>query len=208
MNEIIHFAQISKKGLGYAKQAITEIDAEKFETLRAKLAKYEDISDRIEIEIATFLNSVSSGDISEDTSNKIKGMYKIIGEIESLGDSGDSISRILSRRNAHKKSFDTETISKLLAMVALVDEAYDVMISNLVSANEGVLANISNAYKVEDKINVLRNDLRELEIDEIENNIKSYQNSVYYIDIVNELEKMGDYMINVSQELERAFSKK
>ena len=208
MNEIIHFAQISKKGLGYAKQAITEIDAEKFETLRAKLAKYEDISDRIEIEIATFLNSVSSGDISEDTSNKIKGMYKIIGEIESLGDSGDSISRILSRRNAHKKSFDTETISKLLAMVALVDEAYNVMISNLVSANEGVLANISNAYKVEDKINVLRNDLRELEIDEIENNIKSYQNSVYYIDIVNELEKMGDYMINVSQELERAFSKK
>ena len=208
MNEIIHFAQISKKGLGYAKQAITEIDVEKFETLRAKLAKYEDISDKIEIEIASFLNSVSSGDISEETSNKIKGMYKIIGEIESLGDSGDSISRILSRRNAHKKSFDTETISKLLAMVALVDEAYDVMISNLVSANEGTLVAISNAYNVEDKINALRNDLRELEIDEIENNIKSYQNSVYYIDIVNELEKMGDYMINVSQELERAFSKK
>ena len=208
MNEIIHFAQISKKGLGYAKQAIAEVDLEKFETLRAKLVKYEDISDRIEIEIASFLNSVSSGDISEDTSNKIKGMYKIIGEIESLGDSGDSISRILSRRNAHKKTFDTETISKLLAMVSHVDEAYDMMISNLVAANEGTLVSISNAYKVEDKINALRNDLREIEIDEIENNVKSYQNSVYYIDIVNELEKMGDYMINVSQELEKAFSKK
>jgi phosphate:Na+ symporter len=96
----------------------------------------------------------------------------------------------------------------LLAMVSHVDEAYDVMISNLVAANEGTLLSISNAYKVEDKINALRNDLREIEIDEIENNIKSYQNSVYYIDIVNELEKMGDYMINVSQELERAFSKK
>ena len=82
------------------------------------------------------------------------------------------------------------------------------MISNLVAANEGTLLSISNAYIVEDKINALRNDLREIEIDEIENNIKSYQNSVYYIDIVNELEKMGDYMINVSQELERAFSKK
>ena len=87
-DEIIHFAEISRKGLGYARQAIQEADADKFDELRGKLVKYEEISDRIEYEIASFLNEVSAGDISEETSIKIKAMYKIIGEMESLGDSG------------------------------------------------------------------------------------------------------------------------
>lgn len=75
--------------LGYAKCAISETDAEKFEVLRNKLVKYEDISDKTEYEIATFLNALSTGYISEATSIKIKAMYKIIGELESLGDSGE-----------------------------------------------------------------------------------------------------------------------
>ena len=101
-NEIIHFAQISKNGLGYARAAINETDVDKFEELRCKLVKYEEISDRIEYEIATFLNAVSAEEVSEKTSYMIKAMYKIIGELESLGDSGETISRILSRRNLHK----------------------------------------------------------------------------------------------------------
>ena len=121
IKEIIHFAKISKNGLGYARAAINETDADKFEELRGKLVKYEEISDRIEYEIATFLNAVSEGEISEITSYKVKAMYKIIGELESLGDSGESISRILSRRNIHNKSFDQETIKKLNAMVDLVE---------------------------------------------------------------------------------------
>ena len=100
-DEIIHFSQISRNGLAYAKAAIGETDYGKFEELREKLVKYEEISDRIEYEIASFLNAVSAGDISEETSMKIKAMYKIIGELESLGDSGESISRILSRKNSH-----------------------------------------------------------------------------------------------------------
>ena len=113
-DEIIHFAQISQRGLGYAKDAIAETDVDKFEEWRQKLVKYEEISDRIEYEIAAFLNAVSVGDISRETSLKIKAMYKIIGELESLGDSGESISRILSRRNIHKKSFDEATIKKYI----------------------------------------------------------------------------------------------
>ena len=112
-NEITHFAHISRKGLGYVKMAISEQDTNKFEEIRKKLVKYEEISDRIEYEIAAFLNAVSAGDISEATSAKIKAMYKIIGELESLGDSGEAISRILSRKNIHRKSFDAETINKL-----------------------------------------------------------------------------------------------
>ena len=207
-NEIIHFAQISRNGLAYAKSAITENNADKFEELRGKLVKYEEISDRIEYEIAAFLNAVSAGDISEETSKRIKAMYKIIGEMESLGDSGEAISRILSRRNIHKKTFDFDTIKKLENMVTEVDNAYEAMITNLDAAHKGTLVEISNAYNAEDRINSLRNLLRDTEIEEIEENKKNYQTSVYYMDIVNELEKMGDFIINISQDLERAFIQK
>ncbi len=206
-NEIIHFANISRNGLGYAKQAIAA-DAKHFDELREKLVKYEEISDRIEYEIAAFLNGVSAGDISEATRVKIKAMYKIIGELESLGDSGEAISRMLSRRNEHKKSFDTATIEKINLMIAKVDSAYEVMIANLIAAHEGTLSSIANAYDAEEQINALRNELREAEIEALDNNDKNYQTSVYYIDIINELEHMGDFMINISQSLERAFVEK
>ena len=204
-DEIVHFAQVSKNGLVYAKLAIEEKNPDRFEELRNKLTKYEEISDRIEFEIATFLNAVSSEEISRSTSMRIRAMYKIIGELESLGDSGEAISRILSRRNVHKKSFDADTIKKLNNMVAAVENAYDVMIENLLAAHSGTLTEISNAYNAEERINNLRNDLRDTEIEEIENNGKNYQTSVYYLDIISQLEKMGDFMINVSQDLEQAY---
>ena len=203
-DEIIHFAQISRNGLGYAKQAISA-DAKHFDELREKLVKYEEISDRIEYEIAAFLNGMSAGDISEATSMKIKAMYKIIGELESLGDSGEAISRMLSRRNEHKKTFSAETIDNINLMLEKVDSAYEVMIANLTAAHEGTLSSIANAYNAEEQINTLRNELREAEIEALEDNEKNYQTSVYYIDIINELEHMGDFMINISQSLERAF---
>ena len=201
IKEIIHFANISRNGLGYARAAINETDPDKFEELRSKLVKYEEISDRIEYEIASFLNAVSESEISENTSYKIKAMYKIIGEMESLGDSGESISRILSRRNVHNKTFDQDTVKKLNAMVDLVDNAYSVMITNLDLAERAELEEISNAYSAEERINGLRDHLRDDEINSLEDNRKNYQTSVYYMDIVSELEKMGDYMINISQAL-------
>lgn len=207
-NEIIHFAQVSKKGLDYTKQAITESDADAFEQLRLKLVKYEEISDRIDYEIAAFLNAVSTEDISESTSIKIKAMYKIIGELESLGDSGEAISRILSRKNIHNKNFDTESIQKLIDLVSTIDSAYEAMLYNLDAAHKGTLTEITNAYNAENRINSLRNNLRDAEIEALENGGKNYQTSVYYIDIMNELERMGDYIINISQALESGFTKK
>ena len=148
------------------------------------------------------------GDISEATSFKIKAMYKIIGELESLGDSGEAISRILSRKNIHNKKFDAETMQKLDDMVNVVDEAYQVVLENLEAAHKGELADIANAYNAEDRINRLRSNLRDAEIEDMEDGDKNYQTSVYYIDVVNELERMGDFLINISQELERAFVNK
>ena len=204
-NEIIHLANISKTGAEYARTAINEADTDKFEELRNKLVKYEEISDRVEFEIASFLNGVSSEEISEITSKQIKAMYKIIGELESLGDSGESISRILSRKNIHKKKFDDESIKNLNTMAKAVTDAYDVMIANLTAAHNGTLEEISNAYNAESNINTLRNNFREAAVEEIDNGSKNYQTSVYYIDLMNEFERMGDYMINISQDLERAF---
>ena len=206
--EIIHFAQISKNGAVYAKEAINNADTEKFDTFKEKLSKYEEISDRIEYEIATFLNDVSTEGISENTSIKIKAMYKIIGELESLGDSGETISRILSRKNIHKKKFDSEAIKNLNAMADAVTVAYDTMITNLTAAHKGELTEISNAYNAEERLNNLRNDIRDEVIENIDNSGENYQTSVYYMDIVNAYERMGDYMINISQDLERGFIRK
>ena len=203
--EIISFAKISKNGANYAQNAINEADTDKFEELRSKLVKYEEISDRIEYEIATFLNGISAEEVSESTSLKIKSMYKIIGELESLGDSGETISRILSRKNIHNKKFDADIVKNLNAMADAVNAAYDVMIENLTAAHKGELTNISNAYNAEDRINTLRNNLRDTVIENIENDGKNYQTNVYYMDVINAYESMGDFMINVSQDLEKGF---
>ena len=203
--EIISFAKISKNGANYAQNAINEADTDKFEELRSKLVKYEEISDRIEYEIATFLNRISAEEVSESTSLRIKAMYKIIGELESLGDSGETISRILSRKNIHNKKFDADIIKNLNAMADAVNAAYDVMIENLTAAHKGELTNISNAYNAEDRINTLRNNLRDAVIENIENDGKNYQTNVYYMDVINAYESMGDFMINVSQDLEKGF---
>ena len=203
--EIIHFAKISKNGALYAQQAIHEADTDKFEELRGKLVKYEEISDRIEYEIASFLNGVSAEEVSEGTSVKIKAMYKIIGELESLGDSGETISRILSRKNSHEKRFDAVALKNLNEMAEAVAAAYDVMIENLEAAHKGELTQIENAYRAEDRLNSLRNNFRDAVIEAIETDGKNYQTSVYYMDIVNAFEGMGDFMINVSQDLERGF---
>ena len=207
LKEIIHFAEISRNGLGYARAAIYASDPDEFEQYRAKLVKYEEIADRIDYEIAAFLNAVSTEEISVATSYKIKAMYKIIGELESLGDSGESISRILSRKNVHKKEFDAEALKKLNSMVDLVDNAYEAMIENLKSADVGTLEQISNANAAEDRINNQRNYLRDEEIESIESGNRNYQTSVYYMDIINELEKMGDFIINISQDLHKSMGK-
>lgn len=135
-------------------------------------------------------------------------MYKIISELESLGDSGETISRILSRMNIHKKRFDADAIKNLNVMADAVCAAYDVMIENLIAAHKGELINISNAYVAEDRLNSLRNDFRDAVIENIDNDGKNYQASVYFMDIINTFERMGDFMINVSQDLERGFISK
>jgi len=196
LKEIIHFAQISRKGFGYVRSAVNEENPDKFEEYRAKLVKYEEIADRIEHEIAAFLNNLSKQELSDDTITEVRMMYKIIGEMESLGDSGEAIGRILQRKNAHSKIFDDEMLKRLNRMLDTVDEAYRAMLDNLKNKN---LKDISNAQDAEDQINACRNNLREEHIANIENDGYNYQTGVYYMDVVAELERIGDFIINISQ---------
>ena len=195
--EILHFAEICRNGFGYIRQAINEQNPDEFDKLNEKLIKYEEITDRIEFEIATYLNEVSKNEISEEAADEIKAMYKIIGEMESLGDSGEAIGRILKRKNAHGKVFDKAILDRLNKMMDLVQKSYDVMIENL--RNKENLVDITNAENCEYNINECRNHLREEHIVNIENNSYNYLTGVYYMDVLSELEKIGDFMINISQ---------
>lgn len=196
--EISNFCDICIKGFNHVREAINETNQEKYADRLAKLVKYEEITDKIEYEIAYYLNEVSKGEISSNSAKRIKAMYKIIGEMESLGDSGESISRILKRAQSHNRKFDKDMIERLNMMMDKVNEAYVAMKENL-SFPYHQLKDISNAKNAETKINLFRDQLRDEHINNIESPDYNYQTGVYYLDIVAELERMGDFIINVSE---------
>ena len=201
--EVSHFADVMRDGFANVGKAVNEKDPDKFEIWRKKLVQSEELSDKMEYQIAAFLNNVSSENVSEEEAEQIKVLYRIIGELESLGDSGENISRILEREHVHNRKFDEETIGKINIMVSKVDAAYKVMTDNLRLATTGYVTDISNAYETEDAINDTRNNLREEGINQIENHAGNYQSLNYFLDIISELEAMGDFMINVSQAIVR-----
>ena len=200
-SEVVHFAEISRREIEFIRTAISA-NGKEFDAMRTKLVKYEEISDRMEYEIATFLNSLPEDSISEDTRTEVNRMYKIIGELERLGDSVEAISRILSRRNSNKRTFTTEQIERLGSLLTAVERAYDVMIDNLKAEKFSELG-LRLATDCEIEINELRNNIREEEIMLIEQDGANYHSSVYYLDTVSELERMGDFIINISQALNK-----
>lgn len=197
--EIINFAEVCYKGFGHIRDIINTSDPDVFAEKREKLSGYEDITDRLEYNIASFLNEITRGDISDSSSQRVRSMYKVIGELESLGDSGDAIGRILTRRNEHQKEFDADTLKKINKMMDLLENAYKAMLDNLKSSYI-VLPDITNAISAENKINEYRNILREEHIINIEKNDNyNYQIGVFYMDIIAAFEKMGDFIINISE---------
>ncbi len=196
--EIVHYADICRRQYVYAKSAINETDPEKFDALYKKLEHYEQVTDRIELEIAKFLNQVKEGVISDESGRRIQAMYKIISELESVGDSGFNIARILQRRNIHNMKFDEQMIKKLNYMVELLERGFEAMIYNLKKGYTQI-NDIANAQDIETDINEYRNNLKEEHLLNLENKTYSYLTGVYYMDLVNECEHVGDFMINISE---------
>lgn len=196
--EIVHYADICRRQYVYAKSAINETDPEKFDALYKKLEHYEQVTDRIELEIAKFLNEVKDGVISDESGRRIQAMYKIISELESVGDSGFNIARILQRRNIHNMKFDEQMIKKLNYMIELLERGFDAMIFNLKKGYTQI-NDIANAQDIETDINEYRNNLKEEHLLNLENKTYNYLTGVYYMDLVNECEHVGDFMINISE---------
>ena len=197
-NEIIHYAKLCKKQYGYARDAVNTKDSDEFDELYKKLEHYEQVADNIEIEIATYLTNMYEGELSMESGKRLHAMYKIISELESVGDSGFNIARTIQRRNIHGKEFDENMLKKLNHMMDLVDKTFDAMIVNLALGRDK-LKNISNAKDAENDINEYRNNLKEEHLLNLEKNTYEYQTGIYYIDLIGEYEHAGDFMINISE---------
>lgn len=199
--EVCHFGRIMRKGLGYVQEAIGHSDTESgFEPYKEKLVKYEEISDRIEYEVVSFLNKVNREGLSDTSELRIKALYRIVGELESLGDSGEAISRLISQAIVHSQKLSADHRQSLDGMIELVFRAYDAMIYNLENAT--TITDISNALEAEVAINDMRDSLRDKEIQRAENNGEAYFESMFYLNLIEKLEDMGDFIINISQAVE------
>lgn len=202
--EIVHFSEIVRKQYNYAREAINEADDEgRFDYLYKKLEHYEQITDRIEFEIAKYLSNIGESDLSQEGTNKMHAMYTVISELESIGDSGFNIGRILQRKNMHGQKFDETTVRKLNHMLDLVVIALDTMTANLKQGFNRII-NISNAQDAEHDINEYRDNLKEEHLRHIEAEESGYLRGVYYMDLVSECERVGDFAINVSEALVEA----
>lgn len=198
--ETIHFGKIMKNGLEYLSSAIANSDsADKFMPYREKLVKYEEISDRIEYEIIKFLNDLDREGLSDESKAMVRSLIRISGELESLGDSGESISRSILHMQAYGRHLSPEHISKLRKMTGLLSQAYEDMIYNLENATR--IKEIRNAEVDEKAINAFRDECREAELHNIESKGDAYFETVFYLNTLEKLEKMGDYLINISQAL-------
>ncbi len=200
--ETINFATISEREVDMIGKAVFTLETSDFDDSRERLVKYEEISDRIEKEIAFFLNSLTQNDISQETSHLVKALYRVISELESLGDSGECISRLLFRFK-ERGSMSPERRDGIEKMLRALHNAYDTMISNLKIAETGCFnVDIAQAEDDERAINKLRDRLRNEEFARIEKGSSGpYSTSTLYLDIIAELERMGDYLINISQAL-------
>jgi phosphate:Na+ symporter len=196
--EIVDFAKLGKQQFVYARESLKVCETDKFEELYNKLEHYEQITDKVELEIANYLNNVAEGELSEESARRLQAMYTIISEIESIGDSGYNIARILNRKKIHGKSFTPDMVNKLDHMFVILEKAFDNMIENL-DRGYTKIEGISNAIDSEEEINEYRNILKEEHLLSLEHNKYNYQTGVYYMDIVAECETTGDYIINVSE---------
>lgn len=197
--EVLDFAQFAYDNFQYVKLMLTVKDADKFEVYRTKLIQCEEITDKYEYELAAFLSKLSAEKTSPEENQEIKALYRVISELESLGDSCENISRLFVRLKTHTKGFNKESSSKLALLIGKVNQAFVAMITNLKAAQQGTLTQIDNAITIEQGINETRDVLREEGILQIERQSGNYQSMNYYLDMLEQLEAMGDFIINVSQ---------
>ena len=193
--EIHCFAERIQRMFGMVKTLLGETNEEKFVKLYSRIEKYEGISDNMEIEIAKYLDQVSDSHLSDETKAKIRAMLREISEIESIGDSCFNIARTLNRRFKGKEDFITSQYEHMHQMMELTDNALTQMNVTLVGHKGDNDANLS--FNIENEINNYRNQLKSQNINDVNNHLYTYAIGTMYMDIIQECEKLGDYVVNV-----------
>lgn len=198
--EITLFAERTTKMFGMVKELLYEKDENNFLKTYSRVEKYENISDRMEIEIANYLTQVAEGRLSSEGKEEIRVLLRAVSEIESIADSCNNLARSIKRRNEFKSVFTEDQNRHIDQMFKLVSSALDRM--NAIMHKSDLNPNdINESYNIENEINNYRNQLKARNIEDINNKLYQYQDGVYYMDMVSESEKLGDYVINVVQAL-------
>ena len=193
--EIHSFAERIQRMFGMVKELLGETNEDKFVKLFTRIEKYEGISDNMEIEIAKYLDQVSDSHLSDETKAKIRAMLREISEIESIGDSCYNIARTLNRRIKGKEDFIPSQYEHMHQMMELTDQALTQINITLVGHKGDNDANLS--FNIENEINNYRNQLKSQNINDVNNHLYTYAIGTMYMDIVQECEKLGDYVVNV-----------
>ena len=193
--EIHSFAERIQRMFGMVKELLGETNEDKFVKLYTRIEKYEGISDNMEIEIAKYLDQVSDSHLSDETKAKIRAMLREISEIESIGDSCYNIARTINRRIKGKEDFIPSQYEHMHQMMELTDQALTQMIITLVGHKGDNDANLS--FNIENEINNYRNQLKSQNINDVNNHLYTYAIGTMYMDIIQECEKLGDYVVNV-----------
>jgi len=193
--EIVTFGERMQRMFGMVRDLYHAEDDQTFEKIFERIVKYEDISDRMENEIGRYLGQVGDAHLSDDTKEKIRAMLRQIGELESVGDSFYNLARILRRRREKKIEFTPEQVEAGQQMVSLVEEAMTRMNAALAGRREDV--DIAASITIENKINELRNTLRQQNVTNVDNHVYTYEAGTVFMDLVTECEKTGDYVMNV-----------
>ncbi len=194
--EIFVYVERVAKMFGMVKEMDRESDEDRFLKTFERVQKYENISDRMELEIANYLNRVSEGRLSDESKGKIHRMLRIVSEIESVADSCDNISRILDRKRQGKITFLPDMQSHIDKMYSFLDEGLDSMSQVLHLINEPDV-DTARSESIETQINRYRDELKRQNVSDVNEHRYSYETSVVYMDLITECERMDDYIINI-----------
>lgn len=193
--EIHSYAERTHRMFGMVRDLLTTKDDDAFEKLYERIEKYEGISDNMEVEIAKYLNQVSDAHLSDDTKEKVRDMLREITEIESIGDSCFNIARTISRLRSSKEEFTESQYDNIKHMFELTDDALSQMSVVLIKHKREV--DVNRTFAIESDINNYRALLRTQNINDINEHKYSYTAGTLYMDIIQECEKLGDYIVNV-----------
>ena len=195
--EVSKFGRISSKLFKMIPELMTETDNKKFNNLMSRIKKYEDITDRMEVEIADYLAEAAKGELSDTASKKVRSMLSIVNDMERIGDICYQMSITIERKNEQKAYFTPELRTSLEEMIAEVLKALEIMNKNLNSEYKQV--SMADANRAEDIINKMRNKLRKEYLTKIEKGEVKIQTGMIYNNLIHSLEKVGDHVHNITE---------